>query len=222
MTRTEKALAWGGGLIAALLVGLGIYEETKKPAAPAGTSMVTLTQGHRYRISFQCSSSNAAPQISALSGVNVVATDPMGNGGSIIVDYAGTTGSYPINNSGCSITVTDMGPSPAPVSGTNHGIPIQSGQGGAPLHAMPLPQSLTVTTNGSYTAQAIVNGKLSVKSVFPIAGIDASPAVVGQPQFLIGGYNANIVLSGNPGTIVIRGPSAGPAFQAPSATIQVG
>ena len=218
MAMSAKVLWIIGGVLAAGVTTAVVVEATKKPASLGPTTNVTLTQGHRYRISFQCSSSGAAPSISALSGVTVVATDPMGNGGSIIVDYAGTTGSYPINNSGCSITVTDMGPSPGPVAvKINKGIPVQNGKG-------PASQSLVLTTGSTGSAQAVAGGSLAVTTQFQATSIVATPTGPTGPlaSSFYGGNDSSIILTGNPGTITIYGPSpSSPAFQAPSVNVQV-
>lgn len=209
MTRTEKALAWGGGLIVAVLVGLGIYEETKKPAALPSSQMVKLTQGRRYSIAFTCPSATASPSITALSGITLVGSTPNsnGSGGTIVVDYTGTSGTYPVVTSGCSITVTDVGPAGGGVAGVHHGNPLPiGGIGGIPVHISQLPavQNLSPAGGSTSSAQAVTGGTLNVTAPWQIAEIFQAPQAGGpiasSSSF---GPNAIIKLSGNTGKITI-------------------
>jgi hypothetical protein len=124
---SHRALWIGGIAVTALgAAGLAYYltsrgsSSTPTPAlppAPATTVQTTLTQGHRYTVVFTCPSSTSQPTISGLNGAQIVSTTPSGNGGTIVFDYLGATGSYPITASGCTVNVTDNGVSPLPATG---------------------------------------------------------------------------------------------------------
>ncbi len=69
-------------------------------------------QDHRYTVTFTCPSSISAPTITGIAGVNLVSTQASANGGVVVFDYTGATGSYPIAGAGCSVSVVDNGVSP--------------------------------------------------------------------------------------------------------------
>jgi hypothetical protein len=204
MTRTEKFLAWGGGVVVAILVGVGIYEETKsKPsAAPSGVQNVVLTQDHYYTIAFTCPSAGAQPKIAALAGVTLISSTPSANGGTIVIQYTGASGTYPVTTSGCSIVVTDNGTS-APVSGTQQ----QGGVNQATLvnqGHLPAAQNLDLTSNGTGVANAVNGSALQVTAPWAISSVAPSPAYEGAAA--ITGNVAKMVLTGTSGLFDITGP----------------
>jgi hypothetical protein len=132
---------WIGGLalVGAGAAGFAIYLTTRKsssspanpalppgppgppgPPAPAGQMVnVTLSQGHRYTLTMTCPSTTSTPQMTGIKGIQIVSATPLasGGGGTIVFDYLGPTGTYPINPSGCTINVADNGVSPLPATG---------------------------------------------------------------------------------------------------------
>lgn len=167
MQSSSRALVITGAVTGALLLAFGGYELLKpKPAAGGGngTTTANLVQGHYYTIAFTCPSTTSTPSIAALAGVTLVSQAPngAGTGGSIVIYYTGTSGSYPITNNGCSITVTDNGTAapPPPVSGT-----LQN-QAGLPANAAG-PYTLQAPTAGAYK---LINGNVYLIEAPPIAG----------------------------------------------------
>jgi hypothetical protein len=117
-----QTAVWLGALALAgvAAVGTAVYFSEKKsaptplPPGPNGQVTATLTQGHRYTVSFTCPSATSNPQISGITGVSLVSTTPAPNGGVIVFDYTGASGSYPIAAAGCSVSIADNGVSPTP------------------------------------------------------------------------------------------------------------
>jgi len=119
-----QTAVWLGALALAgvAAVGTAVYLSEKKssstptplPPGPNGQVTATLVQGHRYTVSFTCPSSTSNPSISGITGVSLVSTTPAPNGGVIVFDYTGASGSYPIAAAGCTVSIADNGVSPAP------------------------------------------------------------------------------------------------------------
>jgi hypothetical protein len=109
-------------------------------------------------------------------------------------------------------------PPPGPVAAKiNKGIPVQNGQG-------PASQSLAPTTGSTGSAQAVAGGSLAVTTQFQATYIVATPTGPTGPlaSSFYGDDNSSIILTGNPGTITIYGPSpSSPYLQAPSVNVQV-
>ena len=213
LSKRAKLGLWIGGGVTAVLVALGVYEETKKSPPPPGTQNVTLTQGRRYSVSFQCASSGASPKISALSGVSVVSGSAVpsanGMGGTFQIDYSGSSGTYPVSTSGCSISVQDIGPAGGAVSGTQHGGQTTvHNQGGFTQGQIvsQLPAVQNVVANGSQApVQAVHGGTLNIATQWAITAIAPNAAFTGTPSFF--GNAATLRLSGQSGTIVVNGPT---------------
>ncbi len=159
MKKATKVWLWLGGLATAGLVGLGVYEETKKTSS-------TQTGGNQNPVNTK----------------------------------------NPVN-----VPVNTKNPVNVPV---NVGIPLQGETPG------PATQSITVTTNGTFTAKAVKNGTLNVTAPWQIGGIDGGAAVSNESAF---GTSATITLSGSPGQITVNGPGQGgnPNFKQLTATINV-
>jgi hypothetical protein len=226
LSKAAKLWLWLGGGLTAVLVGVGVYEEAKsKPAAaPSGTQYVSLVQGHRFSLTFGCPTTAATPKISALSGVNVVSTSPnaSGTGGTIVFDYVGTTGSYPVVTAGCSITLVDDGPTPTTPVGVVQHPPVvqQGGQGGAPSGGSQFNanQSVSVLSGQSAAAHAQA-GTLKINTQWAIVSIAPSPAYSGSPSFF--GNSATLTLTGQPGTITLTGTAGQGQGQAPVSKVVV-
>ena len=125
---TERA-AWilgAAAAAAAVVTGVVLATRSSSPATPGAPAMTTLTTGHWYTVVFSCPSVGAAPKIANITGVNLVSATPSANGGTIVFDYGGTSGSYALDSGGCAITVTDNGLSPGPVAVKNPNPPAQS------------------------------------------------------------------------------------------------
>jgi hypothetical protein len=104
-------------------VGTAVYFTEKKASAspalpvgpsPSGQTTANLISGHRYTATFVCPSSISTPTISGITGVSLVSTTQSANGGVVVFDYTGASGSYPIAGAGCTVAVIDNGVSPTP------------------------------------------------------------------------------------------------------------
>jgi hypothetical protein len=224
MTSLEKALAWGGGVVVAILVGVGIYEETKnKPAANSNTVTTTLTPGHRY--SFQASCPTAFPALPpagstaavaallGLTGVSVLTYLPAADSKSFTVtfDYTGMAMTLPPIQSGggtaCTSQLVDLGLSSnfQNTGGTQQGgVASQGGLNLANQGQPPAAQNLDLASGSTGIAHAVNGGALQVTAPWAIASVSPSPAYQGAAA--ISGNTARMVLTGTPALFDITGP----------------
>ena len=219
MTGTEKALAWGLGIVTAALVGLGIYEETKKPAAssPSNNNTITtaLVPGHRYSFQASCpfafpalppaGSTTAVAALLGLTGVSVLTYLPAADGKSFTAtfDYSGPQMTLPpIQSSGstsCASQLVDLGPTPT--GGTQQGGFSQ----GQITSQLPAVQTVLAALNnpGPYPVIAVQGGTLKIEAGYPIQSIYPSPAYAGQVG--VAGNTVSLTLTGQPGTFIVVG-----------------
>ena len=177
---TERALWVGGAALGAAGIVTAVVLATRKttPAVvptPVQPTTTLLTQGHWYTASFTCPST-ITPAITGIVGVNVVGGAASSNGGTVVFDYSGPTGSYPITLSGCVVSVVDNGPTPAPVAsgggsgGSGGGTQLQPSGGSQVLQAPALPSAAQGAYMELTSPPTIINGTTYLMSVPPVPG----------------------------------------------------
>lgn len=226
MTGTEKALAWGLGIVTGILVIFGVYEEAKaapasggggggNPPCPTGsTPTSTLIPGHRYGFAAQCpqgfplplppaGSTDTVAALIGVSGISIFKYSPAADNKSFaaIFDFTGAAQlPLPTIQSGgataCTSRLCDMGLTPT--GGTQQG-------GNATLVDLPAVQTVLAAANnpGPYPVIAVQGGTLKIEAGYPIQSIYPSPAYAGQVG--VAGNTVSLTLTGQPGTFIVVG-----------------
>lgn len=201
-----------GGVALAGIVVAGLMEST--PAAAQG--MTTLQPGHRYNLQAGCPFPipglplASAPMsdivnLIGIPGMTAVSYMPAADGKSftLVFDYTGSPLSVPPIQAGggtaCTTAVTDMGNSPV---------------GGV------VPEQAVAVFWGKTGSAKASASMLTVAAPGDIVRVDPDPAIKSSTL----GPNKNqarVMLSGQPGKVVVYGSAAQPWIKAMSATVLV-